>query len=69
MSPEDADRIAGQIREVLVSTTGAIHFESVAGLTEIENWQTGWMEHAYNGTRTITIKINGGARDERTVKR
>ncbi len=47
----------------------SIAFNYEAGMTEIENWSSGYMEYKPNGTATFTIRINGGARNDKEQKR
>lgn len=65
MTPSQIDAVLAQIREYLETPNAIVESTVDAGSEARENWNTGLMERADNGTRTLmlTIRVKDGARD------
>lgn len=67
INDEVIESLLGAIRLALESARDAgrdVVFNQSVGMDGIPNYRTGYMEHSLNGTQTIQILIDGGARDK-----
>lgn len=62
------DSFLAELRKRLVAAKD-VAVTMQAGMTEIEDWESGWLKHEPNATLSVQLHINGGARNDKAVKR
>jgi hypothetical protein len=62
MTEADVDRVLAALKVAMLSAE-TVRVDGQAGVSERDNYHTGCVEAAPNGTYTYTFLINGGAYD------